>query len=216
MTDSHGGPTAPDLDRLRTLGVRWKYFEEAIRSGEAGRREATPSEPPTAPGLRDWIARVGMLRYTMAIEEGWTPHNHNNMALSVNPERTIALGVLAGDAGTGWPQATPKSRYPKGSAFSEAVANNLTLFSNADLGHPEVLDEETVAALDLWLLLTHRVRTGDKVTVYSELSRPRDVSSSGYIVGWHERVILPALTFESVIERDRDEDGGFEVLVEEI
>ncbi|MEV7347249.1 hypothetical protein [Streptomyces sp. NPDC093544] len=210
---------AEDVDRLAVLGMKWEYCEGAIRAGEAARREATPSEPPTAPGLRDWIARVGMLRYTMIVEEGWTPLNHKNMALAVNPAQTIAIGVLAGDAGTGWPPpAKPKSRYPKGQAFANAVAGEeLTLFSNADAGHPEVLEPETIEALDLWLLLTYRVRQGDTVTVFSELSRPDSVSTSGYIVDWRDRLILPRLRFEAVIDDDgRDDDGSIDVPVEEI
>ncbi|MER5477008.1 hypothetical protein ABT026_08490 [Streptomyces sp. NPDC002734] len=206
-------------ERLAALGMKWEYCERAIRAGEAARREATPTEPPTAPGLRDWIARVGMLRYTMIIEEGWTPLNHKNMALVVNPDQTVAIGVLAGDAGTGWPAPhKPRSRYPKGQAFANAVAGgDLTLFSTADAGHPEVLEPERIEALDLWLLLTNRVRQGENVTVYSELSRPESVSSTGYIVDWLDRMILPRLTFEAVLVDDgRNEDGGFDVLVEEI
>ncbi|MCM3819392.1 MULTISPECIES: hypothetical protein [unclassified Streptomyces] len=160
-----------------------------------------------------------MLRYTMVIEEGWTPLNHKNMALVVNPERAIAVGVLAGDSGTGWPAPIkPRSRYPKGQAFANAVAGgDLTLFGNEDAGHPEVLDPDAIEALDLWLLLTHRVRQGDTITVYNELSLPEPVSDSGYIVDWRDRVILPRLTFEAlVIDDGRDEDGGFDVLVEEI
>jgi hypothetical protein len=199
--------------------MKWEYCERAIRAGEASRREATPTEPPTAPGLRDWIARVGMLRYTMIMEQGWTPLNHNNMALVVNPSQTMAIGVLAGDAGTGWPDPIrPKSRYPKGNAFAEVVArNDLKLFDNAEAGHPEILDPETIEALNLWLLLTHRVRQGDEVTVYSELSLPKPVSESGYIVDWLDRVILPRLKFEAVLdEDDRDDDGSIDVPVEEI
>lgn len=210
---------ADAFDRLAALGMKWEYCERAIRAGEGARREATPTEPPTAPGLRDWIARVGMLRHTMIIEEGWTPLNHKNMALAVNPSQTLAVGVLAGDAGTGWPAPLkPKSRYPKGQAFANAVAGeDLTLFSNADAGHPKVLEPERIEALDLWLLLTNRVRQGDTVTIYSELSRPESVSSSGYIVDWLDRVILPRLTFEAVIEDDgRDDDGSIDVPVEEI
>ncbi|MFD8652772.1 hypothetical protein [Streptomyces mirabilis] len=209
----------PAQDRLAALDMKVEYCERAIRAGEAARREATPAEPPTAPGLRDWIARVGMLRHTMIIEEGWTPLNHKNMALVVNPEQTIAIGVLAGDAGTGWPAPIkPKSRYPKGQAFANAVAGgDLTLFSNEDAGHPEVLEPETIEALDLWLLLTYRLRQGDTVTVFSELSRPESVSASGYIVDWLDRVILPRQTFEAVVVDDgRDDDGSIDVLVEEI
>ncbi|WP_406258061.1 hypothetical protein [Streptomyces nigra] len=209
----------PAQDRLAALGMKVEYCERAIRAGEAARREATPAEPPTAPGLRDWIARVGMLRYTMIIEEGWTPLNHKNMALVVNPEQTIAVGVLAGDAGTGWPAPIkPKSRYPKGQAFANAVAGgDLTLFSNEEAGHPEVLEPETIEALDLWLLLTYRLRQDDTVTVFSELSRPESVSTSGYIVDWLDRVILPRQTFEAVVVDDgRGDDGSIDVLVEEI
>ncbi|MEU2266587.1 hypothetical protein ABZ568_09140 [Streptomyces olindensis] len=208
----------PAQDRLAALGMKVEYCERAIRAGEAARREATPTEPPTAPGLRDWIARVGMLRHTMITEEGWTPLNHKNMALVVNPGQTIAVGVLAGDAGTGWPAPIkPKSRYPKGQAFANAVAGgDLTLFSNEEAGHPEVLEPETIEALDLWLLLTHRVREGDTVTVFSELSRPQAVSASGYIVDWLDRVILPRLTFEAVVIDDGRDDGSIDVLVEEI
>ncbi|MFD7732615.1 hypothetical protein ACFV6F_19780 [Kitasatospora phosalacinea] len=208
----------PDHDRLAALGIRWDYLETAIRAGEAARREATPTEPPTAPGLNDWIARVGMLRHTMVLQEGWTLLNHNNMALVVNPARTIALGVLAGDAATGWaPPLKPKSRYPKGNAFAEAVAHNdLTLFSNDELGHADVLDPAAIESLNLWLLLTHRVRVRDEVTVYSELSLPAGVSDSGYIVDWLDRVILPRLKFEAIKDDEGPDDGGIDVPVEEI
>ncbi|MFK4187756.1 hypothetical protein ACI2L4_27680 [Streptomyces sparsogenes] len=220
MFETPQGLPPEDADRLAAVGgMKWAYLERTIRAGEASRREATPTEPPTAPGLRDWIARVGMLRYTMVIEEGWLLLNHMNMALVVDPAQTVAVGVLAGDAGTGWPDPIrPKSRYPKGSAFANAVAGtDLTLFSNAEAGHPEVLEPSAIESLDLWLLLTYRTIQGDKAMVYSELSRPDSVSPSGYIVDWRDRVILPRLTFEEVIDGDgRDDDGGIDVLVEEI
>jgi hypothetical protein len=207
-----------DGDRLAALGMKFEYCERAIRAGEEARRDATPTEPPTAPGIRDWIARVGMLRHTMIVEAGWSLLNHANMALIVNPERTIALGALAGDSGTGWPDPIhPRSRYPKGAAFADVVAHDLTLFDSAAVGQPDALDSATVRSLKLWLLLTYRVRLGDKVTVYSELSRPKPVSQAGYIVDWHDRVILPRLTFEAIVDDDGpQDDGSIDVPVEEI
>lgn len=213
------GPASVD-ERLAALGLRRGWLEEAIRAGEEARRTATPNEPPTAAGLKAWIARVGSLREQLKSEGGWRRLNQHNVALVCNQAKTIAVGVLQGDGNTGVSYGkVPRSRYPKGAVVAAMAARNseLTLFSLAEAGRPDLLEEDEFAHLQTWFLLTYRCLVEGRVQIRGELSVPSKFDVDGYINDWRDRIILPPMEFEPVVGFDDglDGEGGVDVAVEE-
>lgn len=205
--------------RLAALGLKIEYPQEAIRAGEEARRTWNPTEPPNAGGLKDWIARVGSLREQLVQYEGWRTYNHQQMALAVNGDKTIALGVLQGDSATGRHYGPkPKSKYPKGRVFEDLTARNqLALFSLGEAGALDQLEDEELARLQTWVLLTYRTKANDRIEVYSEISLPKRIGPGGLVDDWIDRIILPRLDFEGVIELGSDSgDDDFDVPVEEL
>jgi hypothetical protein len=205
--------------RLAALGLKLVYPQEAIRAGEQARRTWNPAEPPNAGGLKDWIARVGSLREQLMQHEGWRAYNHQQMALAVSPDKTIALGVLQGDAATGTAYGPkPKSKYPKGRVFEDLAARNqLALFSKGEAGALDQLEDEELARMQTWVLLTYRTKANDRVEVYSEISLPKSIGPKGIVDEWIDRIILPKIDFEPVVELDDDSGtDDFDFPVEEL
>jgi hypothetical protein len=212
------GPQGSEA-RLAALGLKLEYPQEAIRAGEEARRTWNPTEPPNAGGLKDWIARVGSLRGQLMQHESWRAYNHQQMALAVNPDKTIALGVLQGDAATGTAYGPkPRSKYPKGRVFEDLAARNqLTLFSLGEAGALDRLEDEELARMQTWVLLTHRTKTNGRIEVYSEISLPKSIGPRGLVDEWIDRIILPKLEFGAVIELDGDSGtDDFDFPVEEL
>ena len=92
----------PD-ERLAELGLRLAVLDRAIAAGIDARAASPPFGPTNAPGLLDWIHRVGTLRQLLAVE-GWQRLDHWNAGLVRHPSRPILLGTLQGNP---FPDATP-------------------------------------------------------------------------------------------------------------
>ncbi|MEV5831534.1 hypothetical protein AB0L25_38815 [Spirillospora sp. NPDC052242] len=201
--------------RLAGLGLDWSsQLWVAIREGERARRTATDTEPTSAGGLKDWIARVGRLREKLG-DEGWKPVNNYQIPIAVNPAKTIGVGVLLGDHATAGPDPGPLSKYPKGPKVLEVAARNRTLFSPAEAGRPDLMDDHEYSRLSTWFLVTYRQvipRCGNdpaRALIVSELSLPGGTAgeNGGFPQVWLDRIILPASEFPIKREPfDGDED----------
>ncbi|MCW2900208.1 MAG: hypothetical protein JWO67_2473 [Streptosporangiaceae bacterium] len=211
---------AQQLDAL--AGLKIEFFHEAIQAGEAERRTSTPDDPPNAGGSRDYFGRVRRLREILRSEKGWKRYNVNGLPLVVNEAKTIAIGVVLGDAQTGVPgMRQPRSKRPVGEIKQSLVIQNQqdALFDLPSSPQDAVLDDEEISNLDTWFLVTCRRRSSKgKVTVHSELSLAVKLDIQGYVVRWDPRICLPPLEFEGVIGYIEGTDDGpteFEVPVEE-
>lgn len=149
-----------DRDReLEALGLQEQYLLGAIQAGENARGGATSNDPPNAAGTLDYFARIRTLREELK-PLGWEPRNHNQLPLAVNADKTLAVGVLQGDARTGLPGVPhPRSRRPTGAAKASLIARNqeLALFAllAAEDDGTELGDDE-YARMETWYLLTYR------------------------------------------------------------
>jgi hypothetical protein len=216
-------PSEDPDERLDALaGLTIKYFHEAIQVGEAERRTSTPDDPPNAGGSRDYFGRVRRLRETLRSDKGWKRYNLNGLPLVVNEDKTMAIGVVVGDAQTGVPGARqPRSKRPVGEIKQSLVKQNEqqgALFDLPSGPQDAVLNDEELANLSTWFLVTCRRHSKGKVTVHSELSRAVELDGKGYVIRWDPRICLPPLEFEGVIDYIEGTDDGpteFEVEVEE-
>jgi hypothetical protein len=209
--------------QLAELGLKYQYFESSILEGEEARSGATPDDANNAPGTLDYFARVRTLRERLRREEQWHRHDPRQSPLIVNPEKTVAIGVLLGDARTGLhgnPQ--PRSHRPAGVAKEALVARNQDLTPGQhplpmDLEEPsEPAQADEYSRLATWYLLTYRymARKQGFVEVRSELSLPSKVGPQGKIDSWDRRIILPAIRLKKTFDYP-DGDTGFDVPVEE-
>ncbi|GGI68960.1 hypothetical protein GCM10011581_02480 [Saccharopolyspora subtropica] len=205
--------TGSDAERrLQELGLELEYVDKAIRAGVEARASKNDFEPPSAPGLKDWIARVGKLRELVVSGADWYYADPYNVPLVYEPTKQIALGVLLGDRNTGRdkPKSGPRSKYPKGTMIAEATADGgdeptleLDLTQRSRRGH---LDVATLAALDVWFLVTYPAEVGDKFVVCREVSLAAPIEPDSYITSWRERLIFPPLEFGPVVMPDHPEE----------
>jgi hypothetical protein len=216
--NEHGGHEA----ELAELGLRYEYFERLISEGEEARASATEDDANNAAGTLDYFARVRTLRHLLRTEEHWKRYDPKQSPLSVNPDKTMAIGVLLGDARTGLPgNPQPRSHRPAGVAKEFMVARNQDLepglfpLPPQDDAEVEVTADE-YARLTTWYLLTYRytARKQGFIEVRSELSLPSRVGAQGKIDSWDRRILLPAIRFKKTFDYP-DGDTGFDVPVEE-
>jgi hypothetical protein len=179
-------------DRLAELGLDSLIFAQAIQRGQAIAAGYTPNHPAICRGISQWGEIVAAIREQL-VPRGWTRMDQDNLPLTVNPTRTIALSVSTGDENTGIADANPSTRSTKGPRTADAVIINalqLNLFGNVPL-KPEELKESN--GVMTWILLFHRDVTAQETRF--ELSRPVKMDSDGHVEVWVERIILPALPF---------------------
>ncbi|WP_336323302.1 hypothetical protein [Streptomyces lavendofoliae] len=210
--------------QLADLGLRWKYIEQTLRMSEQARRTGkTKDDAKNAPGSQDYFTRVRELRYSLRTELDWEPYDPLQAPLIVNPDKTVGIGVLLGDARTGIPGFPhPRSKRPAGVTKERAVARNQDLqlpFEEPEFAAPDVAQEDVDAYSQMvtWYLLTHRheARKTGVVTVRSELSLPDRVGHGGRIDRYQRRILLPPIEFESVSDYAGQTTGDFNVSVEE-
>ncbi|MFF2044047.1 hypothetical protein ACFVVX_26870 [Kitasatospora sp. NPDC058170] len=208
---------------LADMGLSPEYFDRVVRTGERSREQCTKDDPKNARGTQDYLARVRELRFLLRTELGWKRYDPKQAPLIVNPDKTIAIGVLLGDARTGLPgNPQPRSQRPAGITKEAAVARNqnlqqLSLFTPA-AGPDEVhLDDDEYANLATWYLLTRRTegRKSNIVEIRSELSLPDRVGPKGRIDSWRARILLPAVRIEKIQDYTGDHAASYVVDVQE-
>ncbi|MET7605144.1 hypothetical protein ABZS96_21955 [Streptomyces avermitilis] len=149
--------------------------------------------------------------------EKWTRLVHGRLELVCNPDRSVAMGVMVGDAATGQACLFPKNARRRGAATEMVTRANAgdaasfvqTALFAAGVGPDGVaLSEEEALALKTWFLLSHRTALGDTVRIDCELSQPKRFQD-GFVIEWGKRIPLPALVMDG-IELTND-DGPEEI-----
>jgi hypothetical protein len=207
------------LRRLQLLGIRLEWLDQAIRAGVEAATTAAPDEPSVSSGLKDWMARVGMLRQLLRVEAGWVRFDRQGVPLVHNPEKTLALGVMLGNENTGYAHGGhPASKTAKGPAFANiTAANAIPLLTRAEVAGPGHLEDAELAGLQVWFLLTYAVHLDGNLHVYREVSLPAPTHEGDKITSWLSRIVLPPMNFGPValpIYSTPDDRSGLDVLVE--
>lgn len=217
---------------LAELGLTWPHLWQAIRDGEEQRQTATSHEPNPAGGLKDWIARVGTLRRTLAARD-WQPINDYQIPLSISPDGATGVGVLLGDEKTGEGPASrsgPRSRYPKGPKILEVAARNEQLsFDDEGIDESKTADDQADGEADeqpeIWFLVTHRILLSHPpapefpVHVHSELSLPGKSAGQDtptYIDKWLKRIPLPPSSFRLNPETPPYDDDNLDEIPDDL
>ena len=182
-----------DAELLAALGLSVEMFDIAAREHLAAYFSCTEHDPPTFPPTAAWAAGNRSLRDQLVPK--WTAKNEQNQPLVVNEANTIAITALSGDEKTGTDE-TPSTRSPKGRVTAEAVHVN-----SGQTSFPFM--EDAVAVMKssrepgrtLWIFLIQK--DFKKRELRSELSRPLDISDDGYIEKWGNRIVFPAIKFDT-------------------
>ena len=179
-------------DRLQELGLDALIFVRAIQRGMAIAAGYTPNHPAICRGISQWGEIVAAIREQL-LPQGWTRLDDENLPLTVNPPRNIAISVSTGDENTGIIDAIPSTRSTKGPRTGSAIIVNalqLKLFGNVPL-RPEELKKSN--GVMTWIFLFHRDVTAEETRF--ELSRPVKMDSEGHVDVWAERIIFSGLPF---------------------
>ncbi len=223
MGGPHGGSGG---DELAALGLTEEHLRDALVAAEDARRTATPNDAPNAAGTLDYFARVRALRDILITTRDWRRLNYKQLPLVVNPDHTVAIGVLLGDERTGQQGAPPRGRRPVGTAKAELIGAwgaekpaqlALAWEDIEEPGEEAVLDDTEQSELRTWYLLSRRVPLRGQVVVYSELSLPESVNAQGHVDRWTKRILLRKQVFEDIRvgEAGSKPQEGVDVPVEE-
>lgn len=184
--------------RLARLDLTVEDLLTCVRAGIAARRTATSNHPRAYGGWLDYGERVAMLADIHA-PRGWTKREPNGMCLVVHPEQRFAIMTALGTAGTGT-GAPVTTRRPRGGTTKKVVHINGQL--ELDLGPQVPSTPANPVTMPTWVLLVHE----DGSEVRSELSLAQHMSEEGYIDDWVERITLPAIRINDLLEDTSDED----------
>lgn len=186
---------ARDVDqRLVLLGLDQEQLLHAARRWHFSWSNFTPNHPPVGIGISAWTEAVAALREQL-LPLGWTRSDERNYALVFDPERSMAINVATGDAGTGRIDAVPSNKAPKGVSTADAISINQQQLE-LDLPVPDVPHIRGEDGPITWFLLLHRSDT----EIRSELSLPSAMSPDGRITRWQERIILSPIALDTEIE----------------
>jgi hypothetical protein len=165
------------VDHLAELGLSVDMVHRVVARAEVDARSCTPNHPVNAEGWFRWANSVCYLREEL-VPAGWARARALNFELVVQPGGMVAIAVTAGDEATGCPDIQPRTGNPKGAMTVAAVVANLG---------PQTLFDVEEFRRRTWFLLYYR----DEGEIRAELSLPDNVSSSGHIDSWSERIIIP-------------------------
>ncbi|NED34715.1 hypothetical protein [Streptomyces sp. SID8499] len=196
--------------QLAALGTKLEYLHPALEAGETARRSATRNHPANTAGTRAYQEHVRIIREMHIQHEGWRRLLHDHLELVCNPDRTVAIGVMVGDAATGEQGSPPRNLHRRGSATRRVAEVNAAQMELFPVRRREeiVLSAEEVDRLQVWFLVSYRVVAGDKVHIHNELSLPGEFKD-GYVTRWKRRIPLPVLEMDGI--EPPYEDGGGEI-----
>ena len=179
--------------RLNELGLMREDLLEAIHFGSTYAAECTRHDPSSMAGTLLWGKTVRRIRDQL-IPDGWDVSDKRNLPLTVHPSGRWAIGVASGDECTGIPDMTPATRYDRGLATRQAVSSNQLSFSTWSVDWAQ---EAAASAKQTWFLLHYRDDGADEIRV--ELALPAEMTPSGFVTQWKERIILGGVGNSSAV-----------------
>jgi len=186
--------------RLLELDLSVAILRQVGEAALRARESCSPLHPPTYPGTAAWGASVLTLR-TLALPRGFRAADPGNFSMTINDAKRFYIVAATGDEHSGYYSGRdPSTKTPKGLKTQQAVHRQFALWPDADA---ETMAREggVEGYLGMWLLLNFRHRE-----VHIELSAPSEIRR-GKIVDWHERNIVPSVTFDPEAS-SHDAPGG--------
>ncbi|NHA70071.1 hypothetical protein [Phycicoccus flavus] len=208
----------PDPEgRLAAFGLSSADVHTAMRPGASRANNRTAHAPRSARGTDIYLDGMENLSQMLA-SAGWREVYVEGQLRLLHPDHLISFTIASA---TGVGQLTGPYLQPhtnrKGKSTRQSLHHvddgTISLFEDdEDFVIESVLVEAALGA-DLWFLLHERTDRG----LHLEFSRPAEMSSSGIVNGWAERIPLPFLELDgdlSVFDQPDDGDGDVDVPVE--
>jgi hypothetical protein len=178
--------------QLARFNLTKEDVRDALAFAEAYAADCTEHDPPMSSGFYRWGKTIRFLR-DLLVPQGWV--SRNEKLFTVDNDRTgISITVSSGDDATADPDRSPTTKYPRGAASIFAIGSNEQgVFNLPDFEHIKKAQEakRNKAKLNTWWLLVYRTKTGARC----ELSFPVEVTKSGQITRWKERIIIGELEY---------------------
>lgn len=191
--------------RLVELGLESEWLEMAVHRGYLAYRDTNhPHFPRTIAPINEWGFTNKFVRDEL-IPRDWKFDDSTGVALTISPDGSICISAVSGNVYTGNPDRTPSTKHPRGPLGRELiVGNQLELFSEYAPAPP---DPNPRGRLQ-YLLLYHFWESEDRVALRAELSVPKATDKKGYIISWHERIMLPSKDLTSGPSSPRKADDA--------
>ena len=175
-------------DQLEQIGLLQSDLWSALYEGLRYKANLTPHDTNAVKGIGTWNAINRGLADTL-VPKGWTRVEPNNFALTVHPNGSLAIAVLASDKATGMREGPlPSNTYP--------LAGKLHMPRAIDLNRLLIYHQAHFSRVDsnwgsppLTYFLLHHIADVDTGEMRAELSLATG-RSEGSITDWHERIVL--------------------------
>lgn len=178
--------------RLSELDLTIEELQEVGRAAYLSKLSCSPLHPPTFAGTSAWAAGVYTLR-DQKLSDGWRMRDPGNFSITINDNRRFYIVVATGDQFAGKFGKGPSTKSPKGLKTEAAVAATRQLSLFQDEVYEELQRDAELAKYRAWFFLLNIEET----SVFMELSSPLEMVK-GKIIGWSERIIVPALSGEPI------------------
>jgi len=189
--------------RLRELDLSIAELHEVARAAYVAKAGCSPLHPPTYPGTAGWAAAVYTMRESK-LPQGWRRADPGNFSITINDAGRFYVVIATGDQLAGRSIGKPPTtKSPKGLKTEAAVraTRQLTLFP--DEAFEALKRDAELAGYKAWFLLLN-IAEGE---VLLELSSPMEMTN-GKISSWHERIIVPGISFDPSLKGVGEGDGG--------
>jgi len=209
--NSHSPPGAER--RLVAFGLSTELIHTALQPGLSRATARTSMALRSTPGTDIYHDSMEQLHQCLA-ETGWRLAYVEHQPRLLHPDGLISFTVAAGtNVASPDHRQTPRTSR-KGKATRESLAAPRvqlpTLFAVPEIEQ----QQELVAAAEeapFWMLVHERTTRGLNL----ELSRPAQMTASGIVTDWNDRIIIEALDLEGDLSVfDQPGDGGIDVAVE--
>jgi hypothetical protein len=180
-------------EKLSEIGLKTEWTKIIADRVLFAFNQATSNDAKSAAGTKAYLEAVRAIRDVL-LPKGWKKVQKNNLEITRNKTTGVSLLVSSGNKGTGDKNKTPKTRNTKGEQTKKIVYKNameLPLFPSF-----EAKNTRDIHHHHNWFLLYHIDK--DKKQMRFEISLPVEMDSFGMrITEWRERIILPAIDFET-------------------
>ena len=209
-------PGLPDGERrLVAFGLSTELIHACLRPGLSRASNRTSMALRSTPGTDIYHESMEQLHQRLSAT-GWRLVYVDHQPRLLHPDGLISLTIASGkNVADPDHRRTPRTRR-KGKATRESLAGPRVQMS-ALFEVPEIEQaHELVAAAHaapLWLLVHERTNHGLNL----ELSRPAEMTASGIVTDWDDRIVIGFLDLDGDLSVfDDPDDDGIDVAVEPI
>ncbi|WP_152666736.1 hypothetical protein [Arthrobacter sp. YC-RL1] len=207
-------PNLPEGERrLTAFGLSTELIHTALRPGLSRAANRSSLALRSTPGTD--IYHESMLQLHQILSpSGWRLVYVEQQPRLVHPDGLISLTIASGQ-NVAHPdrRRKPRTRRKGKSTRASLAAPNTQMPALFDIPATAITQYPTSAVADspLWLLVHERTERGLNL----ELSRPMDMTESGIVTDWKDRIIIDFLDLDGDLSVfDHPEDGSIDVAVQ--